>query len=267
MWLMSFAIAGANGFTIYSNSSIFLIFARGFSSPLHFVTVVLYGLAVYGPLLAAIIVQRVLYGRGALNMILSQLNFKIKFKWFLLAVAIAISINVPVVFAIFVSTGFLNIGWMVAPLYWLAIVLPYFIYQLLTSGLEEPGWRGFLLPYLLKKHSSDTVSGLVGLAWAAWHYPLLLTMYWGNDATSILATFGGFTLAIIGASFIYTWLYKKTKSLWLAIVFHAAMNTASLFMATTGEPLLSSLPALATWVIVFILGIIDKRSIKNVARP
>lgn len=237
MWLIGTAIAGFGGYTIYSNSSIFLIFARGFSSPAHFAAFLLYSLAVYGPLFAALIVQRIVYGRGAVSAIIGQLKFKIGPKWYALVGAIAIGINLPVVIALLATTGFLSVGWMLSPLYWLAIVIPYFIYQLFTSGLEEPGWRGFLLPSLLKKYSADTASGLVGLAWAIWHYPLLLTMYWGADAVSTITTFAGFTLAIIGASFIYTWFYKKTGSLGLAIVLHAAMNTATLFMATTNNAL------------------------------
>jgi uncharacterized protein len=40
---------------------------------------------------------------------------------------------------------------------------------------EEPGWRGYALPHLLKKYSSLVSSPILGVIWFVWHLPLLLT--------------------------------------------------------------------------------------------
>ena len=37
---------------------------------------------------------------------------------------------------------------------------------------EEPGWRGFALPRLLKNHSALFSTLVIGVIWALWHLPL-----------------------------------------------------------------------------------------------
>jgi len=44
------------------------------------------------------------------------------------------------------------------------ILVGLFLQQVLTSGLgEEPGWRGFLLPYLQLRHSGGKAIWLLGI--------------------------------------------------------------------------------------------------------
>ena len=45
---------------------------------------------------------------------------------------------------------------------------------ILGSCGEELGWRGFMLPQLLKKHSLFTSSLLIGIFWGIWHLNILL---------------------------------------------------------------------------------------------
>ena len=45
---------------------------------------------------------------------------------------------------------------------------------------EEVGWRGFLVPSLARLVSGPAVLLLSGLAWAAFHYPLLMLLPGGN---------------------------------------------------------------------------------------
>jgi membrane protease YdiL (CAAX protease family) len=44
---------------------------------------------------------------------------------------------------------------------------------------EEFGWRGFLLPRLSARIGNTWATLSVGVLWASWHLPLMLTPYWG----------------------------------------------------------------------------------------
>ena len=73
-------------------------------------------------------------------------------------------------------------------------------------------------------HRSRACSS-VSCIWAAWHYPINVAVsplyrpnvpLWYSNAC--------FTLLVIGASFVHTWLRMRSKSLWPSALFHAAGN-------------------------------------------
>ena len=252
LWLASAAIANAQGFALYSNTTISKVFTDGFVSPLHVLAFCMFSAAVYGPLIAALLVRRATGWRA------TKPRRKVSLAWCAVVALIAIGIYVPSVIVIAFSGG---APWLAFPLWSLPIV---FAYQVITSGMEEPGWRGFLLPALLKNHTPDTAGWLSGLAWAGWHFALVIPMYWGLGVLPMLSSLAGFTMAIIGAAFIYTWLYQRTQNLWLAILLHASMNTATFFMiGSTQNPIIAILPALTTWAIVLLLQAIDKKQLQR----
>jgi len=89
---------------------------------------------------------------------------------------------------------------------------------------EEIGWRGFLVPELSKVTGFVGTSVISGLMWSAWHYPaILLTDY--NGGTPPWFGLGCFTAAVIGESFIFTWITQRSRSLWPAAFLHGAHNT------------------------------------------
>jgi uncharacterized protein len=88
----------------------------------------------------------------------------------------------------------------------------------LGGGFEEPGWRGFALPRLQRRHSPLVATLLLGLLWGLWHTPLYGPL--------------GFVLPLVLA-FYYTWLYNRTGSVLLCILLHASFTPAldKLFLA------------------------------------
>ncbi len=52
------------------------------------------------------------------------------------------------------------------------VLLPTFLLMLFGGGLEEPGWRGVLLPELRRKRSPLVASAILGPIWIVWHLPL-----------------------------------------------------------------------------------------------
>lgn len=88
---------------------------------------------------------------------------------------------------------------------------------------EEIGWTGFLTPKLLKVYSVPVTSLIVGLFWAVWHFPAILGGFYGQG-TPLWVALPGFTLVIVGYSFIRTVLVVKSKSLWTGVVLHSSGN-------------------------------------------
>src|SRR5829696_2350010 len=85
---------------------------------------------------------------------------------------------------------------------------------------KEPGWRGYALPLLLRRHSALVGSAVLGVMWAIWHVPLFLTglIPW-PDAALV------FTL-----SFVFTAIYLRTAgSVLIAFLLHASINGAGEF--------------------------------------
>jgi uncharacterized protein len=107
--------------------------------------------------------------------------------------------------------------------YALDVMLISFFPHVIRALGEEIGWRGFLVPTLAKKMSYTKVSIVIGLIWAAWHYPALL---WTNYNIVVPAWYAipCFTLSVIALSFILTWLRVRSTSIWPGVLLHSSHN-------------------------------------------
>ncbi|WP_110515567.1 CPBP family intramembrane glutamic endopeptidase [Herpetosiphon llansteffanensis] len=106
---------------------------------------------------------------------------------------------------------------------------------LLAFG-EELGWRGFLVPELLKRYSFAATATISGIIWAMWHYPAILLVEYNNAGAPLWFGLLCFTGLVIGLSFVMTWLRMKTASVWPAVLLHASHN---IFIQTVFNPLTS----------------------------
>jgi len=88
---------------------------------------------------------------------------------------------------------------------------------------EEVGWSGFLTPKLRNVFSIPVTSALVGVYWAVWHFPAIIGGFYGTG-TPLWIALPGFTLVLVGASFMRTVLLEKSKSLWVGVILHASHN-------------------------------------------
>lgn len=93
-----------------------------------------------------------------------------------------------------------------------------FIFLFVALG-EEPGWRGFLLPELERKFSSNTASWIVAAVWGVWHIPLF-----GSEFKWEIVP--AFLVSVAGVTFFMTWLSHRTGgSVLLPMILHALVNT------------------------------------------
>ena len=93
---------------------------------------------------------------------------------------------------------------------------------------EEYGWRGYLLPELIKSRNYLKISYgllLAGLIWTIYHIPFFTILSPQNLEISemILSLLGSFGV-FFGATFALAWAYLKTHNLWPALSLHYLWN-------------------------------------------
>ena len=92
----------------------------------------------------------------------------------------------------------------------------------LTFG-EEAGWRGLMYPIMHKLWGRNKALIMSGCVWAVWHFPGII---WGdyNAGAHILYQIPMFTIHILSATVIASWLRVKSSSVWPAVLWHAMHN-------------------------------------------
>lgn len=218
--LLTFAMSWACWFTIIDR----LGPSPFASAPL---VMVLFLLGAYSPSLMGILLTGLYEGKSGLKALLkSALSVRVGGFWLFVAV-----LTGPLLFA--VATGlYVGLGGSVGEinyglLPWIPIV---FVVPVVFGPLaEEFGWRGFALPLLDHKRKPISASVIIGFIWALWHAPL----FWAETGTAIsghtidLTTIALFFAAVIGSSFIYTWMFNGTAgSLFIAVLLHLSMNAS-----------------------------------------
>jgi membrane protease YdiL (CAAX protease family) len=138
------------------------------------------------------------------------------------------------------------------PLLPASYAIPFFIYLLLVTGLyEEPGWRGFALPYLQRDNTAIKASWILGIAWAVWHFPILI--YYNLVVTEVappvlIPILAGAVMGTVGWTIVNTWIYNSTESIFLMIVLHGWYNTVTSYVVLPFENMvISTVSAVLPW--------------------
>jgi membrane protease YdiL (CAAX protease family) len=165
-------------------------------------------------------------------------------RYFLVAYGLAVAICLPPYLLVWVAFDAFNGKQLVEtfakaglPSAWghagmIAAVLVFLpLTGLVSAAGEEIGWRGFLVPRMQAIAGFSGTSLLVGLIWAAWHYPINVAVFplYRPDVPLWYAN-ACFTLLVIGASFVHTWLRMRSRSVWPSALLHAAGNGFQSFL-------------------------------------
>lgn len=124
--------------------------------------------------------------------------------------------------------------------------------NLLPALGEELGWRGYLLPRLMRCTSTSRAVLLSGLIWGVWHAPLIAMghnyglTYPGAPWLGILTM--TFACVLLGA--FLSWLFVRTGSAIPCALAHGALNAIAglgiFWVNGTVNPLLG--PMALTWI-------------------
>jgi membrane protease YdiL (CAAX protease family) len=198
----------------------FLLIAFGWTWPLAAgirVSMILPLLALFGPLLGAVVVLGIMEGREGLARLWRKFALRRRhLPWLAVAIALPLFLVIPVWCLERLSGSALELA--LGPISALSLILAFLIVG------EEVGWRGFALPHLLERWPALWSGIGLGVVWALWHLPnFFLPGFPHQDLP-----FTAFILMIVSFSILFTWLYLRTQgSLLVAVVFHAALNLFS----------------------------------------
>lgn len=184
---------------------------------------------VYGPTIAAIIMTRLLEGKGAVkNLLKKYLIWRVGARWYLLVVGLPlVAAIVAVGIVAFLSPG--ELGQLDVPAVLGSLLVAPLGAVLFGPLPEELGWRGYALPRLLQSHNPLVSSLIVGTIWTFWHTPMFF--FTGATFPSVFALTPGILLVYWGgtmaSSILYTVVLLHTRgSVLMAVLLHTFANVA-----------------------------------------
>lgn len=208
----------------------------------------------FGPTLAAIVVVGISQGRSGLkNLLRPILAWRFGINWYFFIIVGCILVFVLGLWAYMLLGGVLSLP-REAVVSQLVLVPIYYLIVLFIGGPlgEEIGWRGYLLPQLLKQRNGLVSSVIVFVIWFAWHLPL----FWLPGASQYGSPIGPYVIFIAAWSTLFTWVYLGTSgSLLSVLLLHTSINTFSLFM-TGVDPAHTEGPFLAYGVASAMLALV-----------
>jgi uncharacterized protein len=263
LWIPALALVSAKGYPLPTID--YLLKQRSFAivNNEHGLAVVLFSLAVYGPLLAGLIASLMEGGRErAAEWFAPVLRWKVKPYWLGMSILIPLAVVLlPMLVGMLSGLVTLRPDGIFPPV---LLILGLFLYQLLTSGLgEEPGWRAYLLPRLQAGYGHEKAVWWSGLVWAVWHFPFTIyyTLQGAPDLplaaqlSLVVPSLLGQTMSLIGMVYIYSWLINGAQSVLIAILFHALGNTLNSVAGAmvVANPFVSLGIGAMPWLIVLVL--------------
>jgi uncharacterized protein len=205
-----------------------------------------------GPTLAAFVVTAVESGKpGVKRLLRSYVQVKVNVVWYAL---LLVGYPLLIITAFCVALGSLTpltqvfSQWPMMFSAYLPAILFNFIFP--AFG-EEPGWRGFALPHLQSQYGPVVASLVLGVLHAIWHLPVYVVPGMMQAGSFDTVNFVSNSLAIVGATVVWTWFFNKGKySLFFAMLIHAVSN-ASVSYAVGINPVLPNNP----WMLAELFGV------------
>ena len=211
-------------------------------------------LATYGPMVAGIIASRRDEAVGLASLKRRTSAVRIGARWYGLALGMLVAVAAPPAILAALTAdrradapalGTLGV-----------FILVFFAFQMVTSGTEEIGWRGYLYEKLRNGRDFWDAGWAVGLPWAVWHFPVVVIMFLqqGMAPAAIVGSLAGFSIGIVAASILHAWFYERTESVFLSVFIHAAFNTIPLATAMVFEETpVAVIANLLLWGLVIVL--------------
>lgn len=245
----AFYLANKHGFDLPTIHNLGLYKEIGVFGTPKFYSYLLFTIAVYGPLLSSLLT--IIMFRDSLREHLKKLfTTSIQKKTLILLL-----LYFPLASILTVLVSYVVSGAGIQPFYPFIYFFPFLLLETLTAGFEEFGWRGYLLPKLLKLKDAESASYMIGVIWSIWHWPFLYYFFDMPQLHIFIPILIGNVLSMIPMSIIYTWIYRNSKGVVWHIIFHGLGNTVPLFIATQSEnPFVMYVQIVVVWVVAWGLG-------------
>lgn len=211
-------------------------------------------LGVYGPMIGGIVATRLDPTVSSVDLWKTVRRVGVGVRPYGLALGILLLVAGPAALIVALTADMLpdapNFG---TVLVFLAV---FFLFQMLTSGTEEIGWRGYLNRKLRIGRNFWDTGWAVGLPWAVWHFPIVVIIFaqQGMEPVAIVGSLAGFSIGIVAAAILHAWFYERTKSVFVNIFIHACFNTLPLTTVLIFQDSPAAVIAnLALWAVVIYL--------------
>jgi uncharacterized protein len=183
----------------------------------------------YGFVVAAVLVTGIVDGRKGIRALLRRfLVWRVGARWYLVVLLGPVAVYLAAL-ALHLALGG-DLGRplsdrVIGPSMGLAVALPvFFLFDTVTNG-EEIGWRGYALPRLEARSGALVASLVIGVVWASWHLPKLLTA--GGPGYPVWL----FVLEQTAKAVLFTWVFNGTAGSLLTVsLLHSSVNTAAVFL-------------------------------------
>lgn len=175
-----------------------------------------------GPLFAALIVLPFISGADVKDFLRRIVQWRVGIGWYAMVLLLPV-IATSAAIGINLLLGTDAPTWeRIPPLSDLPAI---FISILLFIGLgEEPAWKGFALPRLMKGRNALLASLILAVFHIIWHLPLFGADF---DATNVLP----WMLGVLGFTIVTTWMYNRTQgNLLLPMLFHTSVNVTANYL-------------------------------------
>ena len=163
-------------------------------------------------------------------------RFKVAAYWWALVLLAPLLIGLIANLVVHRSFDFLSIG--ISDVIAFPIV---FAVMIFAGGAEELGWRGIMQKRMQPSVYLPLTGMIIGILWGVWHLPLFLIEGFAHYDYHFLT----YLLMTVLFSLIMTGIVYQTKSVGLAILFHAGINAFG--NLGFGIPMLVNV-----WLLVFI---------------
>jgi membrane protease YdiL (CAAX protease family) len=189
-------------------------------------------LAVFGPMVAAIVVTAQEDGRAGLRSLLGRVvRWRVAPIWYAVAILGPPALTLGAIgLHVILGGPPPSPGLMIGAFPTLVI---YVAYMTLTVALgEEVGWRGYALPALQARYSALVASLILGVLWALWHLPV----FFNPDTLYSNLPFFLWLVYAVPVAVLITWVFNSAGgSVLMAILAHAALNASSELWKTIPE--------------------------------
>lgn len=265
-WIPVEVYAAQRGYVIPNPRTIPELLANSFQDNTHLLLVLLTFVSILlpGTVIAAIVSQAYESGKAGLRGWWKRVtHWRVGWRGYGMMLALIGIIYLPI-FILGMVKGPLPAASQVSTV--LMSLVPMFVYTFFASGMEEPGWRGYLLPSLQTRMSAKKASFIVGVVWGLWHWPVFIPIYINTlnspggvpqAVTTLLVQVVLYTAgSIMSGVLIYTWLYNRTGSAFLCILFHVIHNDIGTYLLMLFPSIGDIIPLVGTaiqWIIAIVL--------------